>query len=294
MGSPFKMLPGSHSGSNKDRGLKQMAQRGLIKDGGPKDHGKPNYDTTEAGRPTQYAAMEAIPGSIKQRKGPTDVQDDIMSTRSKSTMDARSGMSYDDVAISHMNDLYTNKNSVAGEFKRRTADKNMQKPNKPGLSNVHIESSASMKDPRSGKNLIDTGALGSKRQMDNYGYATKQDVSMTNSGGSRAAGYIGRQAKKDSKAVDKKVLKAAKKYVAGEKAISMGSNKRTEVKGPSLNSQLLGGMQQGDPKPKVKKKSNLHIVSRSKVGKVIGDIFGSNKNRSGQTIVRSSAARKTI
>ena len=35
MGSPFKMLPGSHSGSNKDRGMKQMAQRGLIS-GAPK------------------------------------------------------------------------------------------------------------------------------------------------------------------------------------------------------------------------------------------------------------------
>ena len=296
MGSPFKMKPGSKPGSNRDRGMMQMSERGLVNDEGPKSHGKPHYDTTEAGRPTQYGVMEAIPGSIKQRKGPTDVQDDMMSTRSQSTLDARSGMSFDGQALSHVNDLYTNKNSVAGEFKRRTADKNMQKPNKPGLSNVHIESSASMKDPRSGKNLIDTGALGSKRQMDNYGYATKPEVSMTNSAASRSAGYIGRQAQKDSKVVDKKVLKAAKKYVAGEKAISMGSNKRTEVKGPSLNSQLLGGMQQGDPKPKVKKSKGKGSVTtyRTKAGKILGDVFGPNKNASGQRIHRSASNAKTF
>jgi len=38
------MLPGSHSGSNKDRGMKQMAQRGLIKDGGPKAYPLANND----------------------------------------------------------------------------------------------------------------------------------------------------------------------------------------------------------------------------------------------------------
>lgn len=37
MGSPFKMTPGSKSGTSRDRGLLQMAQRGLIA-GGPKTH----------------------------------------------------------------------------------------------------------------------------------------------------------------------------------------------------------------------------------------------------------------
>jgi hypothetical protein len=37
MGSPFKMIPGIKSGASRDRGLKQLAQRGLIA-GGPKTH----------------------------------------------------------------------------------------------------------------------------------------------------------------------------------------------------------------------------------------------------------------
>ena len=248
MGSPFKMKPGSKPGSNRDRGMMQMSERGLVNDEGPKSHGKPHYDTTEAGRATQYGAMEAIPGSIKQRgseynpSGASSVRDDVM----KKGYDVKSGSSG---AGEHINAVYTNKNSVAGEFKRRTADKNMQKPSSRNYSNVDIQSSASMKDPRSGKDLIDTGALGSKRQMDNYGYATKPDIKSVDFAAGRGGSSQARQMKKDSKAVDKKVLSAAKKYVAGEKAISMGSNKRTEIKGSSLNSQLLGGMQQEDPKP---------------------------------------------
>ena len=44
MGSPFKMIPGQHSGSNKDNGMKALGQRGLIKDAGPKAYPLANND----------------------------------------------------------------------------------------------------------------------------------------------------------------------------------------------------------------------------------------------------------
>jgi len=88
MGSPFKMLPGSHSGSNKDRGMKQMAQRGLIKDGGPKaypvgksksksfekdtDLGGGVSDTTTGG-PKAYPLANNDPNSKKIEDWEVDV-----------------------------------------------------------------------------------------------------------------------------------------------------------------------------------------------------------------------------
>jgi len=238
MGSPFKMKPGK-GGSAKHTG-KGMSERGLIS-GGPKAHGKPHYDTTEAGRPTVYGATQAIPAKIQQRSGASSARDDVM----KKGYDIREGSSG---VGEHLNNVYTSKNSVAGEFKRRTGDKTQAKPRTSSYSNVDVQSSASMKDPRSGKDLIDTGALGSKRQMNNYGYATQADVSSTDfaaRGGSSKFKAI----KRDSKAVDKKVLSAAKNWEKGEAAISSQSSGMVKPKGPDLNSQLLGGMQQEDPKP---------------------------------------------
>jgi len=235
------MKPGK-GGSAKHTG-RGMTERGLIS-GGPKSHGKPHYDTTEAGRPTVYGATEAIPGNIKQRSGASSARQDVM----KKGYDIREGS---DGAGEHINNVYTSKNSVAGEFKRRTADDQhygKPKPRSSSYSNIDIESSASMKDPRSGKDLIDTGALGSKRQMNNYGYATRADVSSTDLA-ARGGSSKFKAVKKDSKAVDKKVLSAARKYKTGEKAITLGSNEMVKPKGPDLNSQLLGGMQQEDPKP---------------------------------------------
>jgi hypothetical protein len=55
MGSPFKMKPGSKSGASRDRGLMQMAQRGLIA-GGPKTHegGKVHDDARSGDKLPSY------------------------------------------------------------------------------------------------------------------------------------------------------------------------------------------------------------------------------------------------
>jgi hypothetical protein len=239
MGSPFKMTPGK-GGSAKHTG-RGMSERGLIS-GGPKAHGKPHYDTTEAGRATVYGATQAIPAKIQQRSGASSVRDDVM----KKGYDIREGSSG---IGEHLNAVYNDRNSVAGEFKRRTGDKTQAKPRTSSYSNVDVQSNASMKDPRSGKDLINTGALGSEKQMNNYGYATRQDVSSTDFAAGRGGSARSRQRKKDSKAVDKKVLSAAKNWEKGEAAISSQSSGMVKPKGPDLNSQLLGGMQQEDPKP---------------------------------------------
>jgi hypothetical protein len=244
MGSPFKMTPGK-GGSAKHTG-RGMTERGLIS-GGPKSHGKPHYNTTEAGRPMQYGVLEAIPGNIKQRSGASSTREDVM----KKGYDIREGS---DGVGEHMNNVFTNKNSVAGEFKRLTADdQNYDKYD--SYNKIDIKSNASMKDPRSGKDLIDTGAFGSKRQINNYGYATQNDQRIILNAARRSSEF--NAIRKDSKAVDKKVLNAVKKYKTGEKAITLGSNEMVKPKGPDLNSQLLGGMQQEDPKPvKVAKASS--------------------------------------
>ena len=278
------MTPGK-GGSAKHTG-KGISERGL---GGPKAHGKPHYDTTEGGRPTVYGATEAIPGKIQQRSGSSSVRDDVM----KKGYDIREGSSG---VGEHLNAVYNDRNSVAGEFKRRTGDKTQAKPRTSSYSNVDVQSNASMKDPRSGKDLINTGSLGSEKQMNNYGYATQADVSSTDFAAGRGGSARSRQRKKDSKAVDKKVLSAAKKWEKGEAAITLGSNEIVKPKGPDINSQLLGGMKVGNgAKPtQPKNKSDLRIVSRSKVGKVLGNVFGPGKNKSGQIIVRHSGARKTF
>jgi len=300
MGSPFKMKPGK-GGSAKHTG-RGMTERGLIS-GGPKSHGKPHYDTTEAGRPTVYGATEAIPASIKQRVGSTSSGDDVSSGKSF-TKDPKSGESW---STQYHNKLYSNENSTVGEFKRRTAlqnkndasqmSKSMQQGYKPqnrsGYQNTEISSSASTMDPRSGKSLLDSGAFGTPSQVANYGFGDAPGVRAT-----KAASFNpdGKKALRDSKIVENNIAKAAVSYKTGEKAITLGSNEIVKSKGPDINSQLLGGFKVGDgPKPpQPKKPSNIHIVSRSKAGKVIGDIFGKRKNRSGKTIVRSSGGRATI
>ena len=118
MGSPFKMKPGK-GGSAKHTG-KGMSERGLIS-GGPKAHGKPHYDTTEAGRPTVYGATEAIPANIKQRVGSTSSSDDTWSEKSFKK-DPRSGDNYSTQALAN---IYSNKTSTTSEFKRGTGDKSL-------------------------------------------------------------------------------------------------------------------------------------------------------------------------
>ena len=282
------MTPGK-GGSARHTG-KGISERGLIKtDLGPKDHGKPHYDTNPGGRPTVYGPTDAIPGKIQQRSGSSSVRDDVM----EKGYDIREGSSG---VGEHLNAVYNDRNSVAGEFKRRTGDKTQAKPRTSSYSNVDVQSNASMKDPRSGKDLIDTGSLGSEKQMNNYGYATQADVSSTDFAAGRGGSARGRQRKKDSKAVDKKVLTAAKNWEKGEAAITLGSNEIVKPKGPDINSQLLGGMKVGNgaKPPQPKKPSNIQIVSRTKAGKIVGDIFGKRKNRSGQTIVRTSGASTTF
>jgi len=60
MGSPFKMQPGSKSGASRDRGLIQMAQRGLI-GGGPKTHegGKVHADAKSGDELPSYNVQTA-------------------------------------------------------------------------------------------------------------------------------------------------------------------------------------------------------------------------------------------
>jgi len=253
MGSPFKMKPGK-GGSAKHTG-RGMTERGLIS-GGPKSHGKPHYDTTEAGRPTVYGATEAIPASIKQRVGSTSSGDDVSSGKSF-TKDPKSGESW---GTQYHNKLYSNENSTVGEFKRRTAlqnkndasqmSKSMQQGYKPqntsGYKNTETSSSASTMDARSGKSLLDSGAFGTPSQVANYGFGDAQGVRAT-----KASSFSpdGKKALRDSKIVENNIAKAARKYKTGEKAITLGSNEMVKPKGPDLNSQLLGGMQQEDPKP---------------------------------------------
>ena len=290
----FKMMPGS-----RDHGLKTgqgMTERGLIS-GGPKSHGEPHYDTTEAGRPTVYGATEAIPGNIKQRVGSTSSSNDTWSEKSF-TPDAKSGESYATQAYDH---LYSNENSAVGDFKRRTGDKTVmenkgQKPSSfGGYGNTDISSDASTMDARSGKSLVDSGAFGTKSQVANYGFGDQKSITATKDA-SKSGSTKNKNALRDSKIVEGNIIKTVKKYKTGEKSITLGSNEVVKSKGPDINSQLLGGFKVGDgPKPpQPKKPSNIHIVSRSKAGKLIGDIFGSNKNRSGKTIVRSSGARNTF
>jgi len=285
-------MPGS-----RDHGLKTgqgMTERGLIS-GGPKSHGEPHYDTTEAGRQTVYGATEAIPGNIKQRVGSTSSSDDVLSGKSF-TEDPKSGESY---GTQFYDKVYSNENATVGEFKRRTGDKSVMenRGNKPssfsGYQNTDLKSDASTMDARSGKSLLDSGSFGTKSQVANYGFGDQKSITAT-----KASSFSpdGKKALRDSKIVENNIKSAVKKYKTGEKAITLGSNEIVKSKGPDVNSQLLGGFKVGDgPKPpQPKKPSNIHIVSRSKAGKVIGDIFGPNKNRSGETIVRSSGARNTF
>ena len=290
MGSPFKMTPGSKSGNSRDRGLKQMAQRELIS-GGPKSKDENNYDTTEAGRPTVYGATEAIPANIKQRVGSTSSSDDTWSEKSFKK-DPRSGDNYSTQALAN---IYSNKTSTTSEFKRGTGDKSLM-PNfgktKASTKNEspQISSNASTMDPRSGKSLVDSGAFGTESQVANYGYGDLLSKSHTNAA-TIGKNYNSKDVKiaRDSKIVDANIKTQIKKYKTGEKAINLSSGV-VDFKGPDINSQLLGGMKVGDgPKPPPPKKpSNIHIVSRTKAGKIIGDIFGKRKNRSGKTVVRSA------
>jgi hypothetical protein len=292
MGSPFKMIPGEHSGSNKDKGLKAFGQRGLIKtDLGPKDQDKVNYDTNPGGRPTVYGATEAIPANIKQRVGSTSSSDDTWSGKSFKK-DPRSGDNY---ATQAYDNLYSNKTSTTSEFKRGTGDKSLMQnfgTTKASTKNEspQISSDASTMDPRSGKSLVDSGAFGTESQVANYGYGDLLSKSYTNAA-TIGKNYNSNDVKiaRDSKIVDANIKTQIKKYKTGEKAINLSSGV-VDFKGPDINSQLLGGMKVGDgPKPPPPKKpSNIHIVSRTKAGKIIGDIFGKKKNRSGQTVVRSA------
>ena len=56
MGSPFKMNPGSKPGSNRDRGMMQMSERGLVKgmDQGPKMHKGVKHDPRSGDKLPSY------------------------------------------------------------------------------------------------------------------------------------------------------------------------------------------------------------------------------------------------
>ena len=270
------MKPGSKPGSNRDRGMMQMSERGLVNDEGPKSHGKPHYDTTEAGRATQYGVTEAIPANIKQRGGASSSADDVYFPQGGG--DARAGFGNDpanpDYTASNKQHkvIHGNKNATVGEFKRRTGDRSQMenRGNKPGnhsgYGNTQTLSDASTRDPRSGKSLVNSGAFGTKSQVANYGFGDQKSMSST-----KLAARVSSRAKKelrDSKIVEGNIRSTVKKYKTGEKAISMGSNERTEVKGPSLNSQLLGGMQQEDPKPvKVAKPKRKNLLFEGSTGR---------------------------
>jgi len=86
MGSPFKMMPGGKSGSSRDRGLKQMAQRGLIGEGGPKTHegGKVHADAKSGDKLPSYNVQTAThkasskgDGKIKTGKDVGVGQDEV-------------------------------------------------------------------------------------------------------------------------------------------------------------------------------------------------------------------------
>jgi hypothetical protein len=88
MGSPFKMMPGSKSGASRDRGLMQMAQRGLIA-GGPKTH--------EGGKvhpKSESLSKKAPSATIKSRKV-VNKPGSVTTSKTKSSSGKKTTAAYD-------------------------------------------------------------------------------------------------------------------------------------------------------------------------------------------------------
>ena len=74
MGSPFKMIPGEHSGSNKDNGMKAFGQRGLIKDPGPKAYPLANNDPNSKQIQPWETDVDLGGGTLDRQTKLTDVR----------------------------------------------------------------------------------------------------------------------------------------------------------------------------------------------------------------------------
>ena len=153
------MLPGSHSGSNKDRGMKQMAQRGLIKDGGPKAYPLANNDPNSKKIEDWEVDVDLGGGTLDRQTKLKDVRP----TTSRDDKDGNKGIftqalidsniskvnpeggSTHTMALTNMNKRY-DKYSNTGKFEMMTG----------GDSN-NMDQLASAGSTQSGQNAYDAG-----------------------------------------------------------------------------------------------------------------------------------------
>lgn len=201
------------------------------------------YDTTKDGRSVIYTPGSAVPGNIMQR-GSTSAADDVFTNPSyiKNINPGNNAGNYLDHA-------YSGSNRALGEFKRQTSNQPREISN-TSYSNIDFSSSASTKNPYSGKQI----SFGDAKNVDNYGYATVSDIQRIK----KNRRYFPNTYKSSEK-VQKNINSSVKDWRSGSPASKLGSG---IVKLTGDKPQLLGSFApnavSGTPtKPKKKKGPGL-------------------------------------
>jgi len=128
------------------------------------------YDTTKDGRSVIYSPGSAVPGNIMQRTS-TSSRDDLFSSKNYSTNQNSAGGVFENQVLSSVNQIYTGNRRAMGDYKRQTSNQ-LRESNNMSYSNVDFRSSASTKNPYSGKEIT----FGSTNNVSNYSYDTNKSI----------------------------------------------------------------------------------------------------------------------
>ena len=173
------------------------------------------YDTTTDGRPVIYPVGMDVPANIRQRSSNSARDMQFAKSSYQSIMKSDDAKGFGNQVMTSIGQSYTGANRAIGDFKRQTI--NMPREYQSNYSNIDINSSASMLNPRTGKQI----SFGSPYDVSNYQYDTEYSKGMTNMLGGPDAKYPTRKNTRifnQSEKVQSNIDSAVKSWRSGEKS----------------------------------------------------------------------------